>query len=261
MGAVLRKAVFQPPEPTYTVNGREYVLLKSYDHVDIPLAEVGSDSNPRFAILYSHGNGEDLGQVHDWCERLSSEFHAVVYAWDYRGYGPRRGFASSEMNVFSDIEVVYAHIRKRFPENRILFFGRSLGCAPSIASAAKHTKALGLIIESPFLTCIKTVFHTNFTFWFDMFRNETNIQGVKLPVLVIHGKEDRVVPFSHGVKLFQECQNPWSSLWLEHAGHNDIDTAYQYELFQKIQHFLTFLDPSICQHPLRRRRRCESTTM
>ena len=251
---MVNRAVFQPPSPSYYLDGKDYVELRSADGTcTIPLSAVSSCRSPKFAILYSHGNGEDLGQVHRWCETLSREFNAKVYSWDYRGYGPVRGFSPSELNVFRDVCTVFNHIRESFPENRILLFGRSLGCAPSIAVAGKHPSSLGLILESPFLSCVKTVFNTRFTFWFDIFRNETNIRACKLPTLIIHGKEDTVVPFSHGERLFEQAPEPWAALWLEHAGHNDIDTVWRHELFQKIHHFLDQVMPVVAVRNLRRR--------
>ena len=248
----VNRAVFQPPQPTYRLDGKVYTRIPTRDGNVIPISVV-SHPYPKLAILYSHGNGEDLGCVHRWCEILAREFHAQVYSWDYRGYGPRRNKSPTEWNVRRDVLTVYDHVRTTFPENRILLFGRSLGCAPSIIVAGAHPNCMGLILESPFLTCVKTVLNTPFTFWFDIFRNEVNIKKCTLPTLIIHGKEDRVVPFSHGKRLYEEAPEPWGALWLERAGHNDIDSTWRHELFQKIHHFLDKVMPVVASAQLRRR--------
>jgi fermentation-respiration switch protein FrsA (DUF1100 family) len=45
---------------------------------------------------------------------------------------------------------------------------------------------------------------------------------VRCPVLVIHGTEDEVIPFSHGRQLYEAANQPRQSLWVEGAGHNDL---------------------------------------
>ena len=61
---------------------------------------------------------------------------------------------------------------------------------------------------------------------FDKFQNLTKVSRVHCPVLVLHGKEDSVVPLWHGQMLFAEANEPKRALWVEGAGHNDLfDTA------------------------------------
>jgi pimeloyl-ACP methyl ester carboxylesterase len=251
MGALVSKAVFTPPRSSYHIDHKAFHEIKNpRDGHRIPLVSV-VHRKPKFAILYSHGNAEDLGELHKWCETLSLRFGASVYSYDYRGYGAS-GSTASEENVFSDAAAVMEHLKKFHAEEDIVLFGRSLGCAPSIATAAAFPDAKALILESPFLTCVKTVLPTPFTFWFDMFRNEVNIKRCGQPTLIIHGKMDGVVPFSHGVRLLEECPNALDHLWLERAGHNDIDTTYRSDLFRKCAHFLSTVDPEAVT-PLRRR--------
>ena len=102
----------------------------------------------------------------------------------------------------------------------------------------KYPNIDGLILESPFLTCIKTVIRTKFTLWFDMFDNEHNIREVNVPTLTVHGKKDTVVPFEHGQIIFDECPHSWGHLWLENAGHNNIDSRFKNELFHAIDQFV-----------------------
>lgn len=241
MGMLVSKVVFQPPDPQYTIDYKTYTIVQSPHGYSIPVSCV-FHQKPRFVILYSHGNSENIQQVHHWCEVLSQSLRVTVFAYDYRGYGPSRG-TPTEKNVFSDAHTVYQYMKKFYPDTKIVLFGRSLGCAPSIKLAGM-VPARGLILESPFLTCVKTVLNTGFTLWFDMFRNETNIRRCKQPTLIIHGKEDQVVPFAHGQQLLADCPNAWGHLWLEKAGHNDIDSVHRKELLQKISFYLEDLELS-----------------
>uniref|UniRef100_A0A673FT35 Peptidase S9 prolyl oligopeptidase catalytic domain-containing protein n=1 Tax=Sinocyclocheilus rhinocerous TaxID=307959 RepID=A0A673FT35_9TELE len=54
------------------------------------------------------------------------------------------------------------------------------------------------------------------------------ISKVTSPVLVIHGTEDEVIDFSHGLALYERCQRPVEPLWVEGAGHNDVELYGQY---------------------------------
>ena len=254
MGIILSKAVFCPPSSSYQIDYKSYTTIPSDHGYNIPMCCI-FHKKPTCAIIYSHGNAEDLGSVHRWCEALSLRFQASVFSYDYRGYGPIKGYRPSEKNVFSVVLSVCEYVKQFYREDQIIFFGRSQGCAPSIKAASVYKHARGLILESPFLTCIKTVINTKFTFWFDMFRNETNIKKCFLPTLVIHGKQDTVVPFDHGQQIFKECPNPWGSLWVEGAGHNDIDSIHQQLLFSKLSHFLYSLNPTSLYAPKGLRKR------
>ena len=255
MGLLVSKVVFQPPTPSYSIDHQTYTFIASPNGYNIPVSIV-FHPRPRFVLLYSHGNSENIQQVHRWCQVLSASLRVSVFAYDYRGYGPNRG-TPTEHNVFSDAHTVYHYMTKFYPDDKIVLFGRSLGCAPSIKLAGT-VPCRGLILESPFLTCVKTVLNTGFTLWFDMFRNETNIKQCHQPTLIIHGKEDQVVPFAHGQKLYHDCPNPWDHLWLERAGHNNIDSVHRPELLQKISFYLDDLHPleskPYTAHTLRKRK-------
>ena len=250
MGGVLQRVVFNPPQPTGGTN-REIIAVKNPgDGHQIPVISIPC-KKPRFVVIYSHGNAEDLSSVASWCETISTRLRVSVFAYDYRGYGRSLG-AASEENVFSDVVAVVNYVKKFFPEDKMVFFGRSLGCAPSIKAATVFKNSRGLIIESPFLTCVKTVLNTQHTFFFDLFRNEDSIRDCRQPTLVIHGKHDGIVPFRHGEMLYEIAPNPWGCLWLERAGHNDIDTHFRSDLFRKIDHFLGDISTD-AQENLRRR--------
>ena len=210
----------------------------------IPVVCISRPHSP-LVLLYSHGNGEDLSQCYDWCCTLSRRFNATVYAYDYSGYGVNKS-RPSEHKVFMNIEAVYKHICKRHSERDIIIYGRSLGTAPSIHAASVFPKSRGLILESAF----KSIFTTVLTFFNhipgDMFENSVHLKQCTVPTLFIHGTKDQVVPFQHGVELSQQCKNKWGELWLQGAGHNDIDSnpLYRNEMFQKISFFLHAIAPS-----------------
>lgn len=54
------------------------------------------------------------------------------------------------------------------------------------------------------------------------------VPRITSPVLVIHGTEDEVIDFSHGLAIYERCPRTVAPLWVEGAGHNDIELYTQY---------------------------------
>lgn len=92
---------------------------------------------------------------------------------------------------------------------------------------------LHVFILHPYLT----------TFLLFFFQSIDKISKVTSPVLVIHGTEDEVIDFSHGLALYERCQRPVEPLWVEGAGHNDVELYGQYleRLKQFVAHELVNL--------------------
>lgn len=63
------------------------------------------------------------------------------------------------------------------------------------------------------------------------------ISKITSPVLIIHGTEDEVIDFSHGLALFERCQRPVEPLWVEGAGHNDVELYGQY--LERLKQFVS----------------------
>lgn len=62
------------------------------------------------------------------------------------------------------------------------------------------------------------------------------VSKITSPVLIIHGTEDEVIDFSHGLALFERCPKAVEPLWVEGAGHNDIELYSQY--LERLRHFI-----------------------
>lgn len=68
------------------------------------------------------------------------------------------------------------------------------------------------------------------------------VSKVASPVLVIHGTEDEVIDFSHGLAIYERCPRAVEPLWVEGAGHNDIELYAQY--LERLKQFISFELPS-----------------
>jgi fermentation-respiration switch protein FrsA (DUF1100 family) len=212
------RIIFWGQESSYE-DGPEILKIKTKDGAEISALYL-SVPNSEFTILYSHGNSEDIGDIRASLETFRDKGFSVL-AYDYRGYGTSKGCAS-EKNAYEDIEAAYKYLVGELGNSpdRIIVLGRSVGGAIAMNLACRE-KLAGLILESSFITAFRVVTRVPLV-PFDKFRNIDKIKQVRCPVLVIHGKNDRIVPFWHGEKLFKTANEPKLKFWVDGAGHNDL---------------------------------------
>lgn len=192
-------------------------------------------------LLYSHGNAEDLGLRLPYLDMLSEWCGTDVLAYDYCGYGFSEG-SPTEENCIMAVEAAYAYLRQFFSPNRIVAFGRSIGTGPTVDIAVRHPEIRGMVLQSPMESCGRVAFGSVTSYLgysLDLFKNYEKIGKVSCPVLVIHGKDDCIVPWAHGLALQQACKTPVEPLWLENYGHNDLPNE---TCLRRIREFLDSLD-------------------
>lgn len=174
----------------------------------------------RWTVLYSHGNGEDLGTI----EPLMREFHRrgySVFAYDYRGYGTSTG-QPSETNTYQDILTAYHWLTKEkgVPPSQIVTVGYSLGGGPSTWLATN--RAVGaVVLHATFLSAfrVKTAIPI---FPFDKYPNLRRVKNISAPILFIHGTNDQTVPFWHSRTLASVANSPARTFWVPDAGHGSV---------------------------------------
>ncbi|MHC4105560.1 MAG: alpha/beta hydrolase [Planctomycetota bacterium] len=199
--------------------GEAIVKIEARDGTQLAAVYL-EEPNSEFTILFSHGNAEDIGDLRDFFELFVDKGYSVL-GYDYRGYGRSEGRAA-EKNVYEDVESVYEYLVRDLntPPEEIIAVGRSVGAGVALQLACEKELG-GLILESAFVTAFRVITRIPLA-PFDKFRNIDKIKRVGCPVLVIHGKDDRVIPFWHGEKLFKEAIEPKLKFWVDGAGHNDL---------------------------------------
>lgn len=216
------RLLFQPQPSSYQ-DSNQIIKLATTDKVQISAAYLPNPS-ARYTILFSHGNAEDLMSVLPFRQKLQ-DIGFAVFAYDYRGYGTSEG-VPSERNVYRDIDAAYNYLVQNLsvsPQS-IIAYGRSIGSGSTVDLAVRRPVG-GIVLESPFTTISQVVTRIPIL-PFDRFRNIDKITDVDCPVLVMHGKNDRIIPFSHGQRLYAAANEPKRYLWVNGADHNDfIDVA------------------------------------
>lgn len=193
--------------------------------------------NPKYTILFSHGNAADLGLMSSFYLGLGNKINCNVFGYDYSGYGLSSG-KPSEKSLYTNIEVAWNELRRRYdvPANKVILYGQSIGTVPTVDLASKYDFA-GIVLHSPLTSGLRLAFpNTRRTWFFDAFPNIDKVPKINSPVLVIHGTEDEVIDISHGQAIHSLCRNPVSPLWVEGAGHNDIELFREY--LERVKKFI-----------------------
>jgi abhydrolase domain-containing protein 17 len=183
--------------------------------------------NPQatYTVLYSHGQSEDLGDTSTL--KMLDRIHKSgfnILAYDYRGHGTSDG-SVSEQNAYQDADAAYRYLTEQLkvPANKIIVYGRSLGGAMAINLASKRSVA-GLVVESSFTSAFRVVVPFP-VLPFEKFNSIAKIATIRCPVLIMHGDTDRTIPFSHGQQLYAAAPNPKKHLWVNGAGHTDLENV------------------------------------
>ncbi len=229
------KLIFYPPKPSTFQKSANTLALKIDSATTISAIYLPSPQ-AQYTVLFSHGNGEDLGLVDPFLHAYQAKGFSI-FAYDYPGYGASTG-APSEGSSAAAITAAYLYLRDtlKIPTHNIIIHGRSLGCGPSIFLASEYA-AGGLMLESPFISAyrLKTVIPL---FPFDKYPNLSRIPQVKIPTLVMHGTQDKVIPLWHGQSIFKALTGYKQAYWVQGAGHNDIIAHDKEKYWQTISHFL-----------------------
>ncbi|GAB4349611.1 MAG: alpha/beta hydrolase [Gammaproteobacteria bacterium] len=178
----------------------------------------------RAALLFAHGNAGNISHRLESI-RLFHRLGLSVFIFDYRGYGESEG-SPSETGTYRDGEAAWRYLTETrgIPARRILLFGRSLGGAIAAHVADVHP-ARALILESTF-TSVPDFAAEQYPLFpvrlLARIRYDTRerLRRIRLPLLIVHSREDEIIPFRHGERLFADANEPKWLLPIR-GGHND----------------------------------------
>jgi fermentation-respiration switch protein FrsA (DUF1100 family) len=194
----------------------------------------------RATLLFCHGNAGNISHRLDSI-RLFHDLGLNVLIFDYRGYGQSDG-SPSENGSYRDANAAWDYLvdRRHTDPGRIVIFGRSLGAAVA-ADLASRTKPAAVILESAF-TSIPEMAAALYP-WLPVrilsmyqYDNKAKISRIRSPLLLVHSRDDEIIPFQHGRQLFALANDPKHFLTLS-GGHNDAHQASRVYV-QELQAFL-----------------------
>lgn len=184
---------------------------------------------PKGVIFFLHGNA---GNVKDWIG--DPQFYRTanfdLFMIDYRGYGKSSGRIESEAQLHSDVDVAWEQVAAGYKDLRKVVYGRSLGTALAARLAARIQPDLTILVSAYWSMAELARLHypllPGFLLRYPMmtFRDVGRIAG---RVLLIHGDQDRLIPFEHSVRLRALAQNA-DLVRIAHASHADLQDFDQY---------------------------------
>jgi len=194
-------------------------------------------------LLWFHGNAGNISHRLENIRLVHEKIKAHIFIFDYRGYGRSEG-QTSEEGTYKDAQAALHYLRtqKRIDGNRLVLFGRSLGAAVA-THLAMHEDALALILETPFAS-IQEMAKVAFPFLpiGRFLRTRYDVLGMipkaKPPVLVMHGDQDDVVPYTQGKKVFDAAREPKEFYTIRGAHHNNTFIAGGEPYFEALRDFI-----------------------
>lgn len=186
-------------------------------------------------VLYFQGNGGNIStRAPRFRKIMESGFG--FYAPAYRGYPGSEG-SPSEEKFISD--ALHHFDRADAISSGIVIHGESLGTGVATAVAAQRN-AEALVLEAPFTATVDIA--ADVYPWLpvsllmkDQFRSRDRIAHVEEPVLILHGTDDKVVPFAHGQAIYEFANSPKQFAPFEGAGHTEL---WRLGLFDTVIEFL-----------------------
>jgi hypothetical protein len=227
--AAINKFMFHPPRPSY---GTYVQNLIEMGPADAPVAGVWMPvEGATRAVLFSHGNGEDLRDIHSRLARFN-RLGLSALAYDYPGYGRTPG-SPGEKSVYAAAETAFRHLVEEcgFAETNIVIAGFSIGSGPSCYLAERHDVG-GLLLYAPFKSAIRVVTRVR-VMPFDPFPNLKRIPRTRCPVLVLHGTDDKLINISHGRALANAAGDRARFISVQGAIHNTICEELHFPAFRQ----------------------------
>ena len=220
----------------------EKVKITTSDKIDLIGWFYKKDLKQFKTILFFHGNAGSLeNRTYKLNHFKNLNVNFLIVAW--RGFSGNEG-KPNEMGLYEDAKSAVKWLSaKGIKEQNIILYGESLGSGVAVEIAQNKNYA-GIILESPFTSMINMgkKYYPFFPIKLllkDKFENNKKIKKVSIPVLILHGKDDKIVPFVMGKKMYELANQP-KFFYPQEYGDHMID--YNTELLTVLKKFIQSLN-------------------
>ena len=176
-------------------------------------------------LLYFHGNGGSLAVRAERTRRFMGEGWGV-YMMTYRSYGGSTGSPSETANV-ADARLAYgALVLEGVEPTSIILYGESLGTGIAVRIATERPAA-GIILDAPYTSIVELAAQAypylpvRYVLK-DRYETEKYIRQVRMPLLILHGERDPVIPVTMGREVLRLANEPKRLVTFPFAGHSNI---------------------------------------
>tara|TARA_B100002051_G_scaffold6015_1_gene5054 strand:+ start:341 stop:1135 length:795 start_codon:yes stop_codon:yes gene_type:complete len=221
-----RNLLYHPFENNYSSDEVNF----SYEEIFIPTSK-GNNLKAWFhkknlakkkTLVFFHGNAGDL-KNRIYKLNLIKDFDINFLIVAYRGFSGNKGKPTEE-GLYEDAKYTLEWLGKqKISDDKIIIYGESLGTAISV-EIAQNKKFAGIILESPFTSMVDAGKHYYFylpvsLLLKDRYETLDKLKNIKIPILVMHGKKDKIVPFAMGKKVYENANAPKFSYFPDNDDH------------------------------------------
>jgi alpha-beta hydrolase superfamily lysophospholipase len=215
----------------------EYRYPFPFEEVDFDMEDGGQINgihfkvpNSKGVVFYFKGNSKS---IKGW-GKFARDFISKGYDFflmDYRGFGKSMG-KRTETALYNDGQFVYKWLTTQYPEEKIIIYGRSLGSGIAARIASWNRPKL-LLLDSPYYSFIYHIKRFGFFLplkWLLKYKIRTNqfLKKISCPVFILHGTNDRLIPFKDSELLQAANPDMVHVIPLEGGGHNNLPQMPEY---------------------------------
>ena len=238
-----RSLMYHPQENNYSGDQLkvevEKVKITTSDNINLLGWFHKKDLKKFKTIVYFHGNAGNLeNRIHKLNHFKDMDVNFLLIAW--RGFSGNQG-KPSEKGLYNDGNSAILWLKNLgLKDNDILLYGESLGTGVA-TEIAQNNNFAGLVLETPFTSMIEAA--KNFYPYIpvalllkDKYDNQNKIKNINMPVLVMHGEADQIVPFWMGEKIFEMANQPKYSYFTkfdDHMMEYNEKLVYELKIFIK----------------------------
>lgn len=209
----------------YELGNAESIKLHTSDGVNITAWYIPAKKNNP-TLVYFPGNSGNLSDRENKFRDFSNAGLGIL-AIDYRGYGKSEG-SPSEDGLYSDARAAIKYLKEKgFKNTELILYGESLGTGVAVQMATENNYR-AVILEAPYETIASRAaelypYVPIGILLKDHFDSIHKIKNINSPVVIFHSKDDKVMPFAHGAKLFDAAKQPKIFYVFENAGHSNFN--------------------------------------
>ena len=221
-----RNLLYHPNENNYSGDkisvDIEKVKIQTSDNIELLGWYHEKNLKDHKTLVYFHGNAGSLeNRIHKLNHFQDMNINFLIIAW--RGFNGNKG-KPSERGLYVDGKSAIDWLKKKgVDEKNLILYGESLGTGVA-THLAQNKNYAGVILETPFTSMVDAA--KNFYPYIpinlllkDKFENFKKVKNINIPILVMHGEVDKIVPFSMGKKIYEIANNPKYSYFTKYDDH------------------------------------------
>jgi len=220
----------------------EKIKITTKDKIDLMAWFYNRNLEKFKTILFFHGNAGSLeNRTYKLNHFKDLNVNFLIIAW--RGFSGNKG-KPNEMGLYEDAESAIKWLKmKGVNEKNIILYGESLGTGVAV-QVAQNKNYAGVILESPFTSMVNMgkkyyPFFPVSLLLKDKFESYKKINNISVPILIMHGKVDNIVPFHMGKKMYELANEPKYSYFSEYDDHM---MEYNEKLLKVLKDFIGSLN-------------------